>query len=249
MAPAEARPDFTPQRLHRLVQIEKRHFWFRGRRVLVRRLLGRFAGAPLRILDLGSGGGYFAQTLAGRHRVTALDFLPGGLRRLRRDSPAVMGIQSSAEQLPVGGGCFDAALALDVLEHIDDQAAARELHRILRPGGVLIVTVPAFPWLWSYRDTAAGHKRRYRRSALAALLGEAGFTIEALGYYQCLLFPLAIATRWFGKASPATRDLEDAPPGPVNALFAWVNRLEAAAAQHVPWPWGSSIYAVARRTA
>lgn len=250
MAPDPPRPDFTPDRLARLLGIERYHFWFQGRRLLVRGLINRFAGSrPIRILDLGSGGGFFAQSLAAaRHQVTALDFLPAGLVRLRRDAPEVKTIQSSAECLPIGSCSFDAAIALDVLEHIDDQAAARELHRVLRPGGVLIVTVPAFPFLWSFRDVSAGHKRRYRRAQLAATLRSAGFQMETSGYYQFFLFPLAILTRLSGRSSSTTRDLEDAPPPPVNALFAAINRLEALASRYVPWPWGSSIYAVARRS-
>ena len=242
-------PDFTEERLLRLIEIDRKHFWFRGRRSLVMGLLRTHLRPGAKdLLDLGSGSGSFAIALdhAG-FRMIAIDFLPSGLRRLRVEAPLVRAIQSSAERLPVEGCCCDAAIALDVLEHLNDEAAVAELHRILRPGGCLIVTVPAFGWLWSYRDTAAGHKRRYTRRMLVDRLTDAGFVVERTGYYQCLLFPLAVVTRAFGRQSQRTRDWEDAPHALINALFSLVNGLEVAAGKYIRWPFGSSLYAVARR--
>jgi SAM-dependent methyltransferase len=241
--------DFTEERLLRLIEIDRTHFWFRGRRSLVMRLLRDSAAPGARdLLDLGSGSGSFAMALdqAG-FRPIAIDFLPSGLRRLRAEAPRVRGIQSSGERLPVADSCCDAAIALDVLEHLDDEAAIAELYRILRPGGCLIVTVPAYQWLWSYRDIAAGHKRRYSRRLLVDRLTRAGFRVERTGYYQCLLFPLAVVTRFLGRESSTTRDWEDAPHPAINALFAFINRVEVASGAYIPWPFGSSLYAVARR--
>lgn len=248
MAPNSA-PSFTADRLERLLVMERRHFWFGGRRALVRRLMDVHLGSPPKtVLDLGAGGGYFCQLLAvAGYQMTAVDFLALGLRRLRRDEPAVRTVQSSGEAIGLRDESHDAALALDVLEHIDDRAAAAELHRILRPGGVLFLTVPAFPFLWSYRDTAAGHKRRYRKAGLESVLREAGFDIERVGYYQFWLLPLAALSRWAGKDSHHTRDWEDMPPAPVNAVLDWVNRTEVRWGEIVRWPWGSTLYAVARR--
>ena len=242
-------PSFTPARLERILRMERTHFWFIARRRLVERLLRR-SGAPpgAAVLDTGVGGGLFCERLAAAgYRMTALDFLPAGLQRLQREAPAVGLVQSSAESIALSSASFDAALALDVLEHIDDIAAARELFRVLRPGGALLVTVPAFPFLWSYRDTAAGHRRRYRRRALRQLLSSAGFTVETTGYYQCLLFPLAILSRWAGRRTAAARDLEDTPPGPLNRLFCAFSLAEVYLGSVLPWPYGSSLFAVARR--
>ena len=242
-------PSFTPDRLDRITRMERNHFWFAARRRLVERLLRRSAVLPgLAVLDLGVGGGLFCQQLAqAGHHMTAIDFLPTGLLRLHRDAPTVKLVQSSAESLGLRASCFDAALALDVLEHIDDQAATAELFRVLRPGGLLIITVPAFPALWSFRDTAAGHRRRYRRQSLVQLLSTAGFSVEHTGYYQCLLFPLAILSRWVGRRSAATRDFEDTPPELLNALFHAVSSAEVLLGGFIPWPYGSSLFAVARR--
>lgn len=246
--PAET-PSFSTARLDRIMNMERNHFWFAARRRLVEGLLRRSARTPgISVLDLGVGGGLFCQQLAqSGDRMTAIDFLPGGLLRLRRDAPAVKLVQSSAESLSLRDASFDAALALDVLEHIDDHAATAELFRVLRPGGCLIITVPAFPALWSFRDTAAGHRRRYRRQALVQLLGAAGFAVEQTGYYQCLLFPLAILSRWAGRRNAATRDWEDAPPKLLNQLFLAISSAEVLLGGFIPWPYGSSLFAVARR--
>ncbi len=242
-------PSFSNDRLQRVMRMEQNHFWFAARRRLVAHLLRRAAVSPSHsVLDLGVGGGLFCQLLAqSGYRMTALDFLPAGLRRLHHDAPSVQLVQSSAESLGLRDASFDAALALDVLEHIDDHAATAELFRVLRPGGCLILTVPAFPALWSFRDTAAGHRRRYRRQSLVQLLAAAGFAVEHTGYYQCLLFPLALLSRWAGRRTAATRDFEDTPPKLLNTLFQALSTAEVRLGGFIPWPYGSSLFAVARR--
>lgn len=249
MSEAAARPGFTKERLGRLMEMERSHFWFAGRRDLIDGLLGRYLPGPARLADVGVGGGFYCQSLAARgYRMTAVDFLPAGLQRLAAEAPGVRTVLGSAERLGLRDGSFDGALALDMLEHVDDQAAMGELFRILRPGGRLVLTVPALPWLWSYRDVAAGHKRRYMRETLRALLDDAGFTVEEMGFYNFLLLPVAAASRVAGRLGPASRDLEDMPPRPVNALFRSINRWEVRCGQAWRWPSGSSLFAVAAKT-
>jgi SAM-dependent methyltransferase len=243
------RPSFTEDRLQKLIDIEQRHFWFEGRRRLVRRLIGRYLGpAPKTLLDIGSGGGYFCRQLAGEgYRMTAADFIPSGLRGLR-NQPEICGVQCSVEALALRAEAFDGAMVLDVLEHVHDVTAVRELTRALKPGGRLFVTVPAVPWLWSYRDEDAGHKRRYRRSDLIGLLKSAGLSVDYVTYYQFFLFPLTAASRVMGRGSSRTRDLEDMPPPVVNAVLSAVNRMESALGHLWRYPWGSSLVAVARKS-
>src|SRR5262245_22496258 len=109
-------PDFTAERLERLIEIDRDHFWFRGRRTLVRRLLDQYVGTGAKdVLDLGSGGGSLSLSLGeAGFRVIAVDVLPAGLRRLRAAAPTIRAVQSSGERLPLSDLCCDAALALDV---------------------------------------------------------------------------------------------------------------------------------------
>ncbi len=242
-------PSFTPQRLRKLLEIDRDHFWFSGRRKLVRQLLER-PSRDTRVLDLGSGAGTNADWMARLgYDVTAVDFLPAGLEALRRRSPGVAVVQSSAEAVGLKEASFDIVLLLDVIEHLDDRRVLGEAARLLRPGGAVIVTVPAFAWLWSYRDDAAGHRRRYSGRLLIERMRQAGFEVERVRYYQCLLFPLAVVTRMAGRRDARLRDLEDMPPAPVNRLFRAVNDFEVRLGRAIRWPWGSTLAALGRKAA
>lgn len=240
---------FGPDRLQKLAQLERRHFWFVGRRLLIDRLIARHldrSGRP--VLDVGCGTGLMLRRLAGRgQRVVGLDLRPEGLAATRRALPGCWVVHAAAERLPLRDGRCGAALLLDVLEHVDDRAALAEVRRVLGSGGIALITVPALPWLWSFRDEAAGHLRRYTRPSLERVLTESGFRIRAIRYYQCLLFPLLLMARWLGRNGPAARDAEERPPQIVNAVLTWLNRLEVVLGDVIPWPWGSSLVAVCQR--
>jgi SAM-dependent methyltransferase len=172
---------------------------------------------------------------------------------LRGHAPTVVGVdpladgtglvKGNAESLPLADDSFDLAVTLDVLEHVDDRAAMREANRVLRRGGVLLATVPAFPWLWGPRDGLAGHKRRYRRRDVVRLVTENGFDVLELRYYQFLLFPLVVAGRKLGKATT----VEEHPSSAVNRLFTAINTFEVRVGDRVRWPWGSTIAVAARK--
>jgi SAM-dependent methyltransferase len=239
---------FDGARLAKIRELEDWHFWFVGRRELVRGLLTRhLEPAPQRLLDVGCGTGNLAgELLAAGHRVTALDRLPEALAAARADTHAVGLLRADASRLPLRSGAFDAITMIDVLEHVDDAAALAELRRVLRPGGLLVLTVPAAPWLWSHRDRAAGHLRRYTRRSLEAVLTAGGFTPLELGAYQCALFPVVAASRVLGRRGPRLRDAEERPPALLNAALAWINRREAALGPG-RLPFGSSLAAACRR--
>jgi SAM-dependent methyltransferase len=248
--PGAGDPGFDPARLARIRELEGWHFWFAGRRELVRGLLARHLGpAPQRILDVGCGTGRLAgELLAAGHRVTAVDRLPEALAAARAGTRGVGLLRADAGRLPLRAGAFDAVTLLDVLEHVDDAAALAELRRVVRPGGLLVLTVPAAPWLWSHRDRAAGHLRRYTRTSLRAALAAGGFAPLELGPYQCALFPVLAASRLFGRRGPRLRDAEERPPALLNAALAWVNRREARLGPG-RLPFGSSLAAACRRSA
>ena len=207
-----------------------------------------FKPTPRLILDLGCGTGYMTEVLSRNgHRVVGTDLRPEGLFSAREISSDAFLVQADATHLPIKDNQFDGALVLDVLEHVDDQILSSELCRILRPGGSAIVAVPAFPWLWSYRDKGARHRRRYTRNQLSNLFAMKGFQIEEVRYYQFFLLPLVVLTRLLGKGGPRLRDLEEQPTRRLNTLFISINDLEIRLGEFIRWPFGSSLVIVVRK--
>jgi len=239
---------FTAQRLERLEAIEDWHFWFVGRRAMVDDLLHTYASPPGLHLDLGCGTGHMLQTMTRRGvRAIGVDMRPEGLVATRRVNPDAILVRADATLLPFRAGSFDSVTVLDVLEHVDEDALLSGIRTVLHPGGAAVLTVPAMPWLWSWRDDEAGHLRRYTRPALAQALTRAGFDVVVMRYYQCVLFPLVVVSRLIGRRNSATRDIEERRIPLANFLFSWINTIEARLGRHVALPWGSSLVAVCAR--
>jgi SAM-dependent methyltransferase len=235
------------------------HWWFRGRRALLRRLLARHVSAgrePPRLLDFGCGTGGNAVGYADVGPVVgvepdaeALRFAgtrPGATRH-RLDYCRAVGTAR-----PLRSGAFDAVLASDVLEHIaDDAAAVREIARVLRPGGAFIFSVPAHPWLWSAHDVALWHQRRYRRGELVRLLEGAGLRVRWLSYWNAVLFPVVAARRVLaprlGDKSAGSDTVLPSPP--VNSVLAGILGAEARALDWIRFPFGVSLVGVATSSA
>ncbi len=211
--------------------LETHHWWWRSRRALVESLL---AGQhDLRILEVGCGLGGNLPVLATHGQVVGLDIA---------GQPPLLG---DAESLPFREGAFDLVVCMDVLEHLDDDLALEEMAEVLKPGGELLVTVPASPRLWSDHDRALGHRRRYTRPGLRGLLLEHGFEPVFLSYFAAALYPIALVQRrrqlWNG--------LEWAPPRWVNGLLQGYMALERFWLKDEVWgslPFGTSLYALAR---
>lgn len=237
---------FRSDRLARLREIEPWHFWFAARRELLERLLRRHVSnqAGL-ILDVGCGTGTTLKTLSRLGgRVLGLDLLSEGLRAARSLLPDALLLQGDATRLPIRSGVVNAVTVLDVLEHVDDQDLLSEVYRVLRPGGLALLTVPGMPGLWSYRDEDAGHLRRYRREGLARLLEARGFDVKEIRHYQCLLLPLLMITRRLGRKGPRARNLEEKRIPLFNTAATWINRVETRIGDVIPLPFGSSLVAV-----
>ena len=239
---------FRPDRLARLAEMEGSHFWLAVRRRRVDRLLAQIVDQPRDILDLGAGTGWLSERLdRGGHRVTAIDTRPEGLDELRQRAPGVTTIRGDVALLPLADATADVALLLDVLEHVDDLQAMSEVARVLRPGGHSLITVPASPWLWSFRDHDAGHRRRYTAASLGQLLAAAGLSVELLRHYGALLLPAMVASRLVGRAAHRVRDVEDRPPAAANSLLGAVASLDDRVCARVALPFGSSIAAIATK--
>lgn len=238
--------DFSAERMQRLAEIENQHFWFAGRKAMVANLLKRHAPmASGWVLDAGCGTGSLTAWLTQQgYSIVSLDARPEGLRRL---TGIALPAQAAAEAIPLQSRSIHGLIALDLLEHTDDQQSLAEFHRVLAPGGWALLSVPAFPFLWSYRDEAAGHRRRYRRKALLALLEKSGFSVQSCRYYQFLFFPILAAARLLGRKTHHLRDQEDTPGGFVNSILTPLILCEVKLGAFFAYPYGSSLVVFCRK--
>ena len=208
----------------RYADLEEWHWWFRSRLRLLEDLLRRRLGGrtPLAIVSLGAGPpeglGWLVPLAGARGRVVALDAEPTHARGVAADLLYVVGDLTAP---PLTPAAFDVVLALDVLEHLDDDAAGlAQAARLLKPGGMLVVTVPALPSLWGAQDIVSHHHRRYTKRSLRALFTRAGLPAPELTYFNTLLFPALAAVRWLARARKLSAhppsDFENNRPGLAN---------------------------------
>jgi SAM-dependent methyltransferase len=236
---------------HQTHQAEDRHWWYRGRRTV---LDGVIAGLGLpadpRILDAGCGSGRFMVELAKLGTVTGVELSDTSVA-LARERQLGEVISGSVLEMPFADDSFDLAVSLDVIEHLeDDLGALRELRRTIAPGGALLVTVPAYQWLWSGHDEINHHHRRYTRRALQRVAEQAGWRQVRTTYFNSLLLPVAIllrvVDRFNTKTTESSLDLW-VPPEPLNWLLERPLTLEASLiARGGRIPAGLSLLAVFR---
>ena len=187
--------------------------------------------ARARILDAGAGSGRNMVELGRHGAVTAIELSPTSVCLARaRDVGEV--VEGSVLDMPFESGSFDLATSLDVIEHLeDDLGALRELRRVVTPGGCLLVTVPAYQWLWSGHDEVNHHHRRYTRRSLRVVGEQAGWKQVRTTYFNSLLLPVAmvlrIMDRFSRKTTESSLDLW-VPPQPLNWLMERPLALEAA---------------------
>jgi 2-polyprenyl-3-methyl-5-hydroxy-6-metoxy-1,4-benzoquinol methylase len=255
-----------PSLYHAFYEIEDRHWWFSGRRRIVDTLLRRFLGAhkndsapreTLRILDVGCGTGGMLPVLSRHGRVTGIDQEPLALDYCRRRGITDVHLQESYD----APAAFDVVTLFDVLEHVDDEAGfLKKVGRWLRPGGLLLLTVPAFPMLWSAHDELNQHRRRYTRASLLPVLEAAGFQVEGASYFNMFLFPVAAAVRLLAGKPPSTNSRAGHPSaseekraldllriGGSNTLLSGLFGSERHLLGRMNLPFGMSLYAAARK--
>jgi len=236
----QERAGFSAERFSKLKDLTHNHFWFAGRQRLVAKTLDRFLSRKVQItVDVGCGPGTWLESWLGYSK-TVLGIEPFSpdvnTSALPEGCEMVAGLTS---ELPVPSEHAGLAVLLDVLEHVDDLSALKEVERVLMPNGFAIITVPAYPWLWSFRDDDAGHLRRYTRRSLTAVIDETDLRIKHIQYYQGLLLPLVILSRLFGKKASQVRDAEDTPPTWLNKVLRAINLFEVNS--NLRLPFGSSL--------
>jgi SAM-dependent methyltransferase len=239
-----------------LWRVEQDHWWFRARRhivwSLVRRYLGEAANGRLNVCELGCGTGGNLAAVADRYDVTGVECSPHALAYARRRLGNRVIRGRLPDNVPLPQNSFDVVLLTDVLEHIeDDRASAQAALRLLKPGGIVVATVPAYQWLYSPRDAAHHHFRRYGRRQFRSLWAILGCRTLLVSHYNSLLFAPAAAARLASKlrlSRFAARDLR-VPPRALNYLLAGVMRSERNLLARVPMPFGLSLLAVVRKHA
>ncbi len=225
----------------------REHWWYRGRRAIVADALGPrlTSGAAI---DIGCGTGDSVDLLAelGASPSVGTD-LSGyvlGLASARKQRPL---LAARAEELPFGDGVAPVLTSMEVLEHLDgDVAALQEYRRVLQPGGTLLVTVPAYQWLWSDHDVRAAHRRRYNRGSICRVVEQAGFDVERATYYDSFLLPAAALVRRtpLGRLYSATDEEVSSIPV-IDSLFSGLAELERWILRAIPLPFGLSILVIA----
>jgi SAM-dependent methyltransferase len=235
-------------------EVEEWHWWYRGRRRIIGALVRRLALPPgAEILDAGCGSGRNMVDLARYGTVTGLEIADASVEWARRRGIGEV-IQGSITEAPFPNDRFDFAVCLDVLEHIDDEVRAlRELHRVIHPGGTLLVTVPAYQSLWSEHDVINHHKRRYTRATLSAVAAQAGWATAWTSYFNSWLLPAAATHRRLSRVRQSVDEpVSDLGLTPVrlNGLLELPLRLEAVViGQGWRIPAGLSLMTVLRKGA
>lgn len=247
-----------PRLYKQLHEMERTHWWFAGRRKIILATLERFAVEATSVLDVGCGAGTNLDLIGERYPSVPVHGIDVELEPLRfcRADRAVPVYQADVARLPFKQGVFDLVTAFDNLEHVeDDRATLGELFRVCAPGGTLVLTVPAFPFLWGNIDEVGHHYRRYTRAEIARKISEAGFSIRSLRFFNSLLFAPIAAVRLAARLVPSSRtkdgdrvrsDLDLVKAGPLNTLLTKILGLEADFLGVEP-PFGVSLLCVARR--
>ena len=234
-----------------MAEHDERHWWYRARRQIIAELIRRKVPLPkvAKLLEIGCGTGHNLPMLGEFGQVEALEVDPiaRGMAEKRLGRTVLSSPLPALEGVP--DATYDMVAALDVVEHIpDDKAALEGISRVLKPGGKLLMTVPAHQWMWSAHDVVNHHQRRYSKRDFKRLVNESPLKLESIGYLNSLLFPLALAQRLASKLT-GNEDANLAPPAePINQVLERVFALERRVIGRIPLPPGLSLFAVASAT-
>jgi SAM-dependent methyltransferase len=236
-------------------RIEERHWWFIGRKRILLSLihdsLVPVERARRRILDVGCGTGGMLASLQAFGEVEGIDSDPSAIAFCHERGISSAKLADSPP-IPFPDHAFDLVTSFDVLEHVDDDAGLlSEVHRVLAPGGIFVVAVPAYEMLWGQQDELAHHRRRYRARDLSRRLARSNLEPRKVSYFNTFLFPPIAAIRLGRRltrrgSSPSSSDFDLTSEGKLNDLLARVFSAEAPLVKRCGFPFGVSIVAVAQ---
>ena len=233
----------------RFYEIEDRHWWFVARQRIVEEVIERRLHLPsgANVLDVGCGTGAILKMLSQRYNAFGTDTSGLAIEFCRKRGLS-NAFRCTLETFPHSELRFDLVTALDVIEHIDDdRGVVRSAAKYLKPGGALLVTVPAYKFLWSAHDELNHHKRRYVKSSLRRVLEEGGLTVEMISYFNSILFPIALVKRMTENLLKMQSD-ELALPSPIlNNLLQNTFAFERILLRSLSFPFGLSLIAVGRK--
>ena len=228
-------------------------WYFRSLHAHVARLLaGKGVGRTADFLDAGCGTGGMILRLHEQEpgwKFSGIDFMPLACELARKRCGAGVDIrEASITALPFADASFDVVVSADVIcQVVDADVAVKEFFRVLRPGGALVINVPAYMWMWSYHDDSCQTKHRYTRPEIDELMRAAGFTERWTTHWNALPFPLVWAKRKLLRSAKDTSDVKDYP-AIVDAMFSAMMKIEHAWFRAGgTWAWGTSVLAVARK--
>lgn len=230
-------------------QVEDRHWWFVGRRNIVSDIINRHLHTPqAKILDAGCGTGGNLLMLSRYGQVDAFELDDAARASANDRQITVVRYGCLPDDLPRFDYKFDLIVMLDVLEHIDDDSSALQvLSDHLTDDGIILVTVPAFAWLWSKHDDIHHHRRRYHMNDIRMAVERAGLEVKSASYFNIFLFPLIatvrIIQRLFPPTQSASADLR-IPPIQANRLLCWSFSLERYLLRYFKLPFGVSLLAI-----
>ncbi|HET6568243.1 MAG TPA: class I SAM-dependent methyltransferase [Rhodothermales bacterium] len=229
---------------------EREHWWYVARRRILAHVLDQLdLPASSEILEAGCGTGGNLSLLSHYGRLSA--FEPEAIARHMANGRGIVDVAEGAlpGPIPFPAEHFDLVAILDVVEHVkEDVAALRALREVLKPGGVLLITVPAYNFLWSNHDVINHHQRRYTAGSLKKAVKEAGLSVTYTTYFNTILFPPVLAVRMYHKAVGKREGSDFAMPGPaVNRFLTGLFASERWAMKGLSLPFGSSILMLARR--
>lgn len=242
---------FTSENVQNFATVDPAHFWFTGRNRLISAMLARHAPGAQTFLEAGCGTGSVLRGVAAllpRLKLTGAEASMASLHAAAMAAPTAELLYADIRDLPYDQE-FDAVGAFDVLEHIPDhQAALSALVRTAKAGGLVVLTVPQHPWLWSPLDDYSGHQRRYTRSALIALATASGLDVVRVTSFVSLLLPAMLASRWIQRGAEPAPGREFQISGRANQIATGVMQVEGALIQAgLSLPVGGSLMLVARR--